>query len=157
MISLRLLTLGQRQPAWVEAGFREYQRRLSGSVRLELVEVALPKRKPGTPVAVTREREAEQLRRHCSVQAVRVALDVTGRPISTEQLSQQLSGWLDLGQDVDLLVGGPDGLARTLRDEAGLVWSLSALTFPHGLVRVIVAEQVYRAWSILQGHPYHRG
>jgi 23S rRNA (pseudouridine1915-N3)-methyltransferase len=85
-----------------------------------------------------------------------VALDVGGRAWTTEQLSEQLAGWLGEGRDLSLLVGGPDGLAQECLKRAHQRWSLSLLTLPHALVRVVVAEQIYRAWSILRGHPYHR-
>lgn len=156
MISMRLLTLSQRQPGWLDEGFREYQRRLSAGVRLELVELPLPGRRARSQPELLKAQEAERLRRNFSSSAIQVALDVSGRKLTTEQMAQQLQEWVEVGQDVDLLIGGPDGLAESVRDEARLVWSLSPLTFPHGLVRVIVAEQVYRAWTILQGHPYHR-
>ncbi len=156
MVCIRLLTLSQRQPGWVDEGFREYQRRLSGSVRLELVELPLPKRSGQVRPESLRLQEAEKLRRQFAPTALQVALDAGGRRLTTEQLARQVGEWSELGQDVDLLVGGPDGLAEALRREAQQVWSLSPLTFPHGLVRVVVAEQIYRAWSILQGHPYHR-
>ncbi len=157
MIRFRLLTLSQRQPDWVDAGFREYQKRLAGGVQLELVELPLPKRGARAVSARMKQCEADLLRKNYSPRAIRVALDAAGRGFSTEQFARQLGEWLDLGQDVDLLVGGPDGLADEVRAEARLAWSLSPLTFPHGLVRVIAAEQIYRGWTLLQGHPYHRG
>lgn len=156
VIRFRLLTLSQRQPDWVDAGFREYQKRLSAGVQLELVELPLPKRGGGGASDRVKLREAELLRKHYSPRAIRVALDETGRSLDTGQFARQLGEWLEQGQDVDLLVGGPDGLADAVREEAQFAWSLSPLTFPHGLVRVVVAEQIYRGWTVLQGHPYHR-
>lgn len=155
-MQIRLLSIGQRMPAWMQSGYEEYARRLSAGVRLELVELPLPRRTARADVAALREREAGLLEGACARGAYRVALDETGRTWSTEQLAKRLRRWMDDGRNVDLLVGGPDGLLPSLREGAGECWSLSPLTFPHGLVRVLVAEQVYRAWTILQGHPYHR-
>lgn len=157
-----LLAVGRRMPAWVEQGFQDYARRLPPECRLCLHEVepaVRPKAAAGSPALVARIREDEgaRLLRATPAGALAVALDLTGRPWSTEQLAAELSGWLAGGRDVALLVGGPDGLSPAVLAQAERRWSLSPLTFPHPLVRVILAEQLYRAWSILAGHPYHRG
>lgn len=154
---IRLLSPGQRLPAWQQQGFEEYARRLSGAVRLELVEIPLPRRTPASAVEKMRAEEARRLRAACAPGARQVALDERGKAHSTRQLAARLDDWLQGGADVDLLMGGPDGLADALRRECAETWSLSPLTFPHGLARIVIAEQVYRAWSVLQGHPYHRG
>ena len=158
---IRLLSVGRRMPGWVDEGFAEYAKRLPAECALELVEIEPGRRGRGNASAADLDRirrdEGERLLKALPDSALAVALDVRGRPWSTEQLAGQLTGWLGSGRDVALLVGGPDGLADTCLARAEQRWSLSPLTFPHPLVRVILAEQLYRAWSLTKGHPYHRG
>lgn len=150
---LRVLAVGPRQPQWVNAGFEEYRRRLPG---LELVELPLARRPKGQPAGPARDEEGERLLARIAPGAHVVTLEVEGRALDTAALSRRLAAWLALGQPVDLLIGGPDGLSPACRARAAESWSLSPLTLPHGLARVVVAEALYRAWSVLQGHPYHR-
>lgn len=153
---LLLLAIGQKMPAWVTAGFSEYARRMPPHLRLELVErPASPWAARGDVGRAMRE-EAEALRAALPKGARVVALDERGQGWSTRQLGQRLDAWQQDGRDLALLVGGPDGLDPGLRDEAEQRWSLSPLTLPHPLVRIVVAEQLYRASSLLAGHPYHR-
>ncbi|KAA6187269.1 23S rRNA (pseudouridine(1915)-N(3))-methyltransferase RlmH [Thiohalocapsa marina] len=158
---IRLLSVGRRMPGWVADGYAEYARRMPPECALELVEIEPGQRGRGRLGAAELDRlrrdEGERLLKAVPNGALVVALDVRGRPWSTEQLAQQLDGWLGSGRDPALLVGGADGLAESCLARAEQRWSLSPLTFPHPLVRVILAEQLYRAWSILSGHPYHRG
>lgn len=142
-------------PRWVAEGFQEYARRMPRECSLVLREVDLPQRLRGLPLEQGRAAEGERLLAAVPPRAARVALDERGSPWSTAELARRLQGWLGGGGDVALLVGGADGLAPACLDGAE-VWSLSPLTLPHMLVRVVVAEQIYRAWSILAGHPYHR-
>jgi len=150
----RIIAAGTRLPAWIGAGFHEYEQRLTRPIRLELKEIALSARHADVERARDREGEAmlQALRRDDHV----VALEVGGRSMSTEQLAQWLKERLSSGTDVAFLIGGPDGLAPACRARAALQWSLSPLTFPHGLVRIMLAEQLYRAASLIAGHPYHR-
>ncbi|MDP9065158.1 MAG: 23S rRNA (pseudouridine(1915)-N(3))-methyltransferase RlmH [Pseudomonadota bacterium] len=152
----RLIAAGTRMPTWVDDGFREYQKRLRSPLTLDLLEIPTAKRRAGESPrrAVTRE-GADMLAAIKPGEAV-VALEVTGSAMSTEQLSAWLNDRLRASQPLALLIGGPDGLAEPCRQRADHRWSLSTLTLPHGLVRVIVAEQIYRAMSVLAGHPYHR-
>lgn len=152
---IRLCAVGTRAPAWVVAGFEEYARRLPRENRLELVEVAAAERRSGGTAERWRAEEAERLRQ-AAAGARLIALEVTGRLISTEQLAERMDGWRMEGGDVALLIGGADGIAPDLLAAAEYRWSLSPLTLPHALVRVVVAEQIYRAWTLLSGHPYHR-
>ncbi|WP_018232102.1 23S rRNA (pseudouridine(1915)-N(3))-methyltransferase RlmH [Thioalkalivibrio thiocyanodenitrificans] len=153
---IHLLAVGERMPAWVVEAYREYAGRLPGECSLHLKEI--PANRRGRNADLARIAEAEGARmldaipKDCQV----VALDERGRTFSTAELSKCLDDWMHAGRDVALLVGGPEGLTAACRARADLVWSLSPLTFPHPLVRVIVAEQIYRAWSLLRGHPYHR-
>lgn len=170
---IQLLSVGRRMPAWINEGFAEYAKRLPPSCALTLVEIDPAPRgkglgrgrgKPGQrPQLSTAERdklladEGERLLKATPSSALAVALDVKGRAWSTEALAGELEAWMASGRDVALLVGGPDGLSANCLRRAEQRWSLSPLTFPHPLVRVILAEQLYRAWTIVQGHPYHRG
>ncbi len=153
---IHLLCVGKRMPGWVDEAYAEYAKRMPPECRLQLREIAPGRRGKGQDPrrAMADEGEAmlEALPGGCRV----IALDVGGKAWSTEDLSRQMRGWLGEGRNPALLVGGPEGLAETCLARAGQRWSLSPLTFPHPLVRVILAEQLYRAWSLLKGHPYHR-
>lgn len=143
-------------PAWVDAGFQEYVGRMPREARVKLVEVKPEPRGEATPVERLTEAEARRIRSALPAGSFKVVLDERGRGSTTRELSQRLETWQMDGRDVAFVIGGPDGLAPDLAREADWLWSLSALTLPHGLVRVIVAEQLYRAWSITRNHPYHR-
>ena len=153
---IHLIAVGTRMPGWVEQGYREYARRLPPECALELREIPLAKRGRNADIERLRRREGEKMAAAVPKGAQTVALEVNGRPWSTEQLSERVGDWLAGGRDLALLVGGPDGIDPDLSRRAEQRWSLSPLTLPHPLVRVVVAEQLYRAWSLLNGHPYHR-
>jgi 23S rRNA (pseudouridine1915-N3)-methyltransferase len=144
-------------PGWVDTAFREYAKRLPAQCSLDLVEIEPGHRGRGANAEVARRTEGERMLAAIPKGARVIALDGRGRSLSTEQLAKELAGWMAGGRDLSLLVGGPEGLAKPCVTRAERLWSLSPLTFPHPLVRVILAEQLYRAWSILKGHPYHRG
>ncbi|MGY0218056.1 23S rRNA (pseudouridine(1915)-N(3))-methyltransferase RlmH [Endozoicomonadaceae bacterium StTr2] len=153
---IRIISVGSRMPRWVEEGYQEYARRLPQEFSLEMVEIPLGKRGKGSDLARLRRRECEQM-----LAAIRpgdrvIALEVGGRSWSTEQLAQQAGRWQEDGRNVSILLGGPEGLAPEAVARAEQLWSLSPLTLPHPLVRVLVAEQLYRAWTLLIGHPYHK-
>jgi 23S rRNA (pseudouridine1915-N3)-methyltransferase len=154
---IRLLAVGQRPPGWVAEGYRDFARRLPPECSLELVEIPIARRSKGADVARLMEAEGERLLAAVPSGAVVVALDVSGERWDTEQLAARLHRWMHDGRDIALMIGGPDGLSRACRQRADVTWSLSPLTLPHALVRIVVAEQIYRAWTILRGHPYHRG
>lgn len=143
-------------PRWVQEGYADYARRMPRECALKLVEIAPGRRGKGLDAARAVREEGERMLRAIPSASRIVALDVRGKAWTTEQLSGQLAGWMREGRDLSLLVGGPDGLAEECLKQAHQRWSLSLLTLPHALVRVVVAEQIYRAWSILRGHPYHR-
>ncbi len=153
---IHLIAVGTRMPAWVTAGYQEYARRMPRECSLQLVEIAPGRRsKSGSPEQAREQEGKHQLAalpKDCRV----IALDVRGQTWSTETLAGRLQEWLGAGRDVALLVGGPDGLAAECLTRADTSWSLSPLTFPHALVRVLLAEQLYRAWTLGAGHPYHR-
>jgi 23S rRNA (pseudouridine1915-N3)-methyltransferase len=155
-MQIHLIAVGTRMPAWVSSGYEEYARRLPHECRLKLVEIPLSKRHKSQSALRNRAEEGGAMLAAIPAQAGVVALEVRGKAWSTETLAERLQDWLQAGRDVALMVGGPDGLADECLARADLSWSLSPLTLPHALVRVLLAEQLYRAWSILQGHPYHR-
>jgi len=155
-VKIYLHAVGQRMPAWVTQGYEDYAKRLKGECTLVLKEVAPGKRGKNAPLARVIEDEGTRLLDSLPKNPFVVALDVKGKPWSTPELAEHMQRWMQQGQDVSLLVGGPDGLSQACVQRAQTRWSLSALTFPHPLVRVILAEQLFRAYSVLKNHPYHR-
>ena len=153
---IHLLAVGTRMPGWVSEGYAEYAKRLPRECELILKEIPPAKRAKHSDVSRLREDEGERMLAALPRDAQVVALDLGGQDWSTPELAQQLGRWLGNGRDVALLVGGPDGLSPACLQRANQAWRLSRLTFPHPVVRVIVAEQLYRAWSLLNNHPYHR-
>jgi 23S rRNA (pseudouridine1915-N3)-methyltransferase len=152
----RLLAAGTRLPEWINTGFREYQKRLRAPLVLELEEIPIATRRAGENPARAIAREGQAMLAALSPRDHVVALEVNGISLSTEKLSSWLAERLQEGSPLALLIGGPDGLASECRERADRTWSLSPLTLPHALVRVLVAEQIYRAMSLLANHPYHR-
>lgn len=143
-------------PDWVEKGFAEYSKRLPAEFALSCEEVAMARRGKGSDVDQARQKEGEQLLSKVRAGEFLVALDVQGRQLSTAGLAEKLDAIRQDGRHLALLIGGPDGLAQDCLQKADEKWSLSALTLPHPLVRIVVAEQIYRVWTLLNGHPYHR-
>lgn len=152
---LLMLAAGTRLPRWVNEGFADYAQRFGNDYRLELKEIALGQRSGGN-VGQAIMKEGERMLAALPAGAYTVALQVGGRALSSEQLARFLEQRARDGRDVAFCIGGPDGLAPAIDERAGLRWSLSALTLPHALARVIVVEALYRAVSIVKGHPYHR-
>ena len=153
---LLIAAVGQRQPAWARDAYSEFAKRLPPDCRLELVEVKAEPRSGGKTAAQMMVAEAARLSAAAPQRARRVALDERGTRLSTPQLAERLRTWRDEGRDVVLWIGGPDGLDPALRSAADESLRLSDLTLPHALARVLLAEALYRAWSVLAGHPYHR-
>lgn len=153
---VQLTAVGQKMPRWVADGYAEYAGRMARELRLELREIQPGDRGRGGRPERAREIEGQRLLQAVPRGAGIIALDGGGRAMDTPALAEAMRGWLHQGRDVALLVGGPDGLAPECLATAQHRWSLSSLTLPHMLVRVLVAEQLYRAWTILAGHPYHR-
>ena len=153
---IHLIAVGQRMPAWVEQGYQEYAKRMNVECQLQLVELAPGKRGKGMDVERAMRDEGKRMLQAIPKGALVIALDQRGKDWDTLELSTQMSDWLSLGRDVALLIGGPEGLAEECYALAERKWSLSRLTLPHPMVRILVAEQLYRAWSILKNHPYHR-
>lgn len=155
-VRLTLIAVGTRMPGWVEQGAGEYRKRLPPELKLELKELPLAQRGRGSDAGRAMAKEGEAMRKAIPRGDRVIALDVTGRSFSTEDLAGRLQDWQMSGSNYSLLIGGPDGIDSALLQEAELRWSLSPLTLPHPLVRVLLVEQLYRAWTINTGHPYHR-
>lgn len=155
-MQIHFIAVGNRMPAWVQEGYYEYAKRLPRECELLLTEIAPGKRGKNCDTARIIKEEGGKMLAAIPQGAATVALEVEGRPWSTPELAKALQRWQNNGQPVALLVGGPEGLSEGVKHAAKESWSLSNLTFPHPLVRIIVAEQLYRAWSILNNHPYHR-
>jgi 23S rRNA (pseudouridine1915-N3)-methyltransferase len=152
----RLIAAGTRLPDWVNTGFREYQKRLRAPLVFELLEIPIATRRAGENPRRAIIREGEDMLAALGRDDYVVALEVAAKSMTTSELSTWLAERLRDGRPLALLVGGPDGLSADCRKRANQSWSLSPLTLPHALVRVVVAEQIYRAMSMLAGHPYHR-
>jgi len=152
----RLIAAGTRLPDWVNSGFREYQKRLRSPLILELHEIPVATRHAGENPQRAIQREGADMLAALGKDDYVVALEITAKTMSTEQLSAWLAERMRDGRSLALLIGGPDGLSPQCCERADQSWSLSPLTLPHALVRVVVAEQLYRATSLLAGHPYHR-
>lgn len=155
-MQIQLVCVGNRMPDWVEAGYGEFAKRLPRECELKLREIAPGARGKNADLARAVEDEGKRMLEAIPLGHHVVALDLSGEEWSTPELSQVLASWLRGGQNISLMVGGPEGLASACLKRARQRWRLSALTLPHPLVRVVVAEQLYRAWSMLNNHPYHR-
>jgi 23S rRNA (pseudouridine1915-N3)-methyltransferase len=156
-LRILLLAVGSKMPAWVTTAFHEYAKRMPGHCTLELQEIGAQKRGKNVDIKRVLEREAKDISRAIPQGSLVISLEREGRSLSTRELSRHMQDWIDQNRDVTLLVGGPEGLPGDILAASDVAWSLSPLTYAHPLVRVIVAEQVYRAWSICAGMPYHRG
>jgi len=156
MLQIRFITISNKPPAWVNEGFREYAKRLSSAYSFDLLEIPVEKRNGQKNKQPFIEREGEKMLAALKPGATVIALDLQGKLWSTEELALRLQDWQQKSKNLDFLIGGPDGLAPECLKRAQGRWSLSPLTLPHLLVRVLLAEQLYRAWSILQNHPYHK-
>lgn len=143
-------------PAWVSTGYDEFIKRLPKEFTPLLKEIPPGRRSKNSDLKRAIEEESERILQAIPKDCLVVALDERGKSWTTRQLADQMSDWTSSGRDVALLVGGPDGLSAEVKQRADLKWSLSALTLPHALVRVVLAEQLYRAWSLITNHPYHR-
>lgn len=154
-MDIRVIAVGRRMPGWVASAWEEYHRRLPPSIRLELVEVA-PEGRQGIAPAKAMAGEAARIQSARRRDALLVALDERGKHFSSRDFARRLQDSSSVGQPLDVMIGGPDGIDPALRAQASESWSLSAMTLPHAMVRVLLVEQIYRGWSIIENHPYHR-
>lgn len=154
-MKIQIVAVGQRQPAWADQAVRDYLDRFPADFSVTLREIK-PEPRSGAPVERLLAAEAERLRAALPAGSVLVALDERGRDWTSAQLAEAIGRWRDASEAVSFVIGGPDGLAADLKKSARLLLRLSSMTLPHALARVLLAEQLYRAWSLLAGHPYHR-
>jgi 23S rRNA (pseudouridine1915-N3)-methyltransferase len=153
---MHLISVGTRLPSWAEAGTTEYLKRMPLACPVVLHEVPPVPRSKTTATARAKAEECARIEAQIPKSAWRIVCDERGKPWTTAALSAQMADWMQSGRDVAIVVGGADGLTDELRQSADRLWRLSDLTLPHPLVRVLLAEQLYRAWSLLNNHPYHR-
>lgn len=155
-MKIHIIAVGQRMPDWVQQGWQEYARRMPVECSLDIHEIKAEPRTSGKTPAQMMQAEARRIIAAIPAQAHCIALDERGQDLSTVKLSQRLQDWRDHHKDIAILIGGPDGLDAELKKSCREMLRLSSLTLPHPMVRVLLAEQLYRAWTILSGHPYHR-
>jgi 23S rRNA (pseudouridine1915-N3)-methyltransferase len=159
-LKLRIVVVGHKAPDWVTAGFEDYARRMPREARIELTEIkpSARSRQAQSEASIAQILASEKTRILAAVPAdsVKIALDERGKSLSTADLARKLAEWMQLGRDVSFMIGSADGLDQGLKKDADLLLSLSAMTLPHAMVRVMLAEQLYRAMSLNQNHPYHR-
>lgn len=155
-MQLIIAAVGHKMPAWISEGYEEYARRMPPELRLQLKEIKPVERSGSKTAAAAMALERERIEAVIPKGARRIALDEHGRDLTSMQLSQLLEQWQQDGRDVTFVVGGADGLDPQFKSQADMLVRISSLTLPHGMVRVLLAEQLYRAWSITQHHPYHR-
>lgn len=155
-MKLLIVAVGHKMPAWVNEGYTEYAKRMPREARIELVEIKPEKRAGGKTREQVHEAERQRIVAALPANCELLALDERGQDWSTLELAEALKGWMQGGRDVAFVIGGADGLHPELKRRAGRLWSLTRLTLPHGLVRVVLAEQLYRAATVIQNHPYHR-
>jgi len=153
---IHFITVGQKMPKWVQEGYAEYAKRMPKACSIKLVELPMAQRGKTNSVDKMKAEEAKRILDAIPKGARMIILDEHGKQVTTKGLAEKLEEWLGGGQDVALIVGGPDGLQKDLIDQAQWKWGLSNLTLPHPMVRILVVEQLYRAWSVINNHPYHR-
>ncbi|MBL8522257.1 MAG: 23S rRNA (pseudouridine(1915)-N(3))-methyltransferase RlmH [Betaproteobacteria bacterium] len=154
-MKLTIIALGHKMPGWVQTGFEEYSKRMPPEARIELIELK-PEDRASRAVSKVLELEAVRIATAVPKQAERIVLDERGPPLSTAKLAEWMRSWMAEGVSPCFIIGSADGLAPEVKQSAQKMLSLSGCTLPHGMVRVMLAEQLYRAWSLMHNHPYHR-
>ncbi|MGA8148956.1 MAG: 23S rRNA (pseudouridine(1915)-N(3))-methyltransferase RlmH [Gallionellaceae bacterium] len=155
-MKLLVAAVGHRMPEWIATGFNEYAKRMPREARIELIEIKPEPRTTGKTTVQIMEAEAQRILAAIPQNALNVALDERGANWTTRRLSEQMRLWMNEGRDVAFIIGGADGLHESVKNRADQLLALSAMTLPHAMVRVLLAEQIYRAYSLLHNHPYHR-
>lgn len=155
-MKLKILAVGQKMPAWVVTAYQEYAKRMPRECSLDLVEIAPAKRTKNSDLSKVVEDESKQILAAIKTSDYVVALEVKGKQWSTADVAEKLASWQGVQNVIVFIIGGPDGLSKSCLNRANEQWCLSKLTFPHPLVRVVLAEQLYRGWSLMNNHPYHR-
>lgn len=154
-MKLTIISIGHKMPDWVESACTDYLKRMSRELSTSLIEIKPDKRASGKNSEVVQLSEAKRILEVAGNDYL-IALDEHGAEVTTLQLAERMQTWLGSGRHISLVIGGADGLHHSIKQQADWLWSLSKLTLPHGMVRVILAEQLYRAQTVLQNHPYHR-
>lgn len=153
---IRILAIGTKMPSWVAQGVDEYVRRMPKECQVKFVELPLGQRAKSKNIKQAMQQEEKSILAAIPSNTQVIALEITGRNWSTDVLANKMRDWMQSGKDVALLVGGPDGMTQACLDKAQEKWSLSNLTLPHPLVRIVLAEQLYRALMVIKNHPYHK-
>jgi 23S rRNA (pseudouridine1915-N3)-methyltransferase len=155
-VKINLIAIGNKMPHWVDIASNDFIKRLPAEIKINSILLPLIKRGKNPDIPRIIRDESRKLLIAVPKDSLLVVLDVLGKPVTTMNFSSMLDTWMQQGQDISIVIGGPDGVSNELLSQARQKISLSTLTFPHPLVRVILLEQIYRAWSILNNHPYHR-
>jgi len=155
-VQIYILAVGERLPSWIEAGVDHYITRMPRECKVQIITNAAVKRSKNRTIKQAQAREQELLIKSTPGNSLRIALDEHGEPWTTSLLAKKIEQWLQFSPVVTFYIGGADGFTKEFLNQADFVWSISSLTMPHMLVRVLLVEQLYRAWTIVQGHPYHR-
>lgn len=154
-MKLSIVSVGHKMPDWVDSACAEYIKRMPREAYIDIIEIKPEKRAAGNSTENIQNLEAKRILDVVGKNYL-IALDERGHHVTTLQLAERMMGWLNLGRDIALVIGGADGLHETVKQRADWLWSLSKLTLPHGMVRVLLTEQLYRAHSVINNHPYHR-
>jgi len=155
-MKIYLIAVGKKMPEWINAGYSEFSKRMPPELQINLIEITPSTRNKSTSLEKNIKEEGERIQSAIPDNSKLIVLDEKGKDFSSIALSKEMESWLPMGQDISIVIGGVDGIDPVIKQQADEKWSLSSLTLPHALVRVVVAEQLYRAWSIMKGHPYHR-
>ncbi len=153
---IHLIAVGKKMPEWVNSGYLEFSKRMPPELQINLIEITPSVRNKTTPIEKNIKEEGERIHSAIPSNSRLIVLDEKGKNFSSVDLSKKMESWLPMGQDISIVIGGADGVDNVIKQQAVEKWSLSSFTLPHALVRVVIAEQLYRGWSILKGHPYHR-
>ena len=153
---IHLIAVGKKMPEWINSGYAEFSKRMPAEMQINLIEISPSVRNKSTTTEKNIKEEGERIQSAIPSNSRLIVLDEKGKNFSSIDLSKKMEAWLPMGQDISIVIGGADGIGPPIKKQADETWSLSSLTLPHALVRVVITEQLYRAWSILKGHPYHR-
>ncbi len=152
-MKIHLIAVGKKMPDWINTGYSEFSKRMPPELQINLIEITPSTRNKSTSIEKNIKEEGERIQSAIPDNSKLIVLDEKGKDFSSIALSKEMESWLPMGQDISIVIGGADGIDPVIKQQADEKWSLSSLTLPHALVRVVVAEQLYRAWSIMKGHP----
>lgn len=155
-MQIKIIAIGEKSPNWVDQGVIQFINRMPKECKVNIKPVAATKRVKNQNIENAQQQEQERLIKFTPEDSLRIALDKRGNLWTTDQLSIKIKDWMQKSPNVSIYIGGPDGFTEDFLNKMDLVWSLSSLTLPHMLVRILLVEQLYRAWTIIKGHPYHR-